>query len=293
MKQVSIMPGLRGGALLALVLALLPGLCSCESYVRARAFDQHGPLREGSLAWWIPRTIDNEEATAWLVRRAAIVVLNADSAGVTHQPGGKVRLNPTRNGRQAAVSLGSAVAITDDGYFLTVAHCVHDGPMVIVARERDGEVVERPARLVWQGALPQGDTDLAIIHAPGLVSDPLRWCPLAEVRGGREVLSAGIGVNTRSRLAAGTIVGGPTGTDEAPPGRGHVIRIDAPLVPGDSGGPTITADGLLVGINATVEVELFSGRGHGGAEVLRPDPAFIERVIAADRAAKASGTLRP
>lgn len=275
------------------VLGLLPWLCSCESYVRARAFDQHGPLREGSLAWWIPRTIENEDALAWLLRRTAIIVQNADAAGLTHQPGGKVRLNPTKNGRQAAVSLGSAVAISADGYFLTVAHCVDDRPMVVVARERAGEVVERRARLVWRGVRPQGDTDLAIIHAPGLVSEPLQWCPLVDVRGGREVLSAGVGVNTRGRLAAGKIIGGPTGTDEAPTGRGHVIRIDAPLVPGDSGGPTITADGLLVGINATVEVEFFAGRGHGGAELLRPDPAFIERVIAADRAPKASGTLRP
>lgn len=293
MKRLNMWRGLRSLMWPWIVLGVLPGLCSCESYVRARAFDQHGPLREGSLAWWIPRTIESQEALSWLLRRTAIIVQNADSAGLTHPSGGKVRLNPTKNGRQAAVSLGSAVALTEDGYFLTVAHCVDDGPMVVVARPRDGEVVERPARLVWRGARPEGDTDLAIIHAPGLVSNPLQWCALAEARGGREVLSAGVGVNTRGRLAAGTIVGGPTGTDEAPPGRAHVFKVDSPLVPGDSGGPAIIDDGRLLGINATVEVELLAGKGRGGAEVLRPDPAFLEQVIAADRAAVASGTLRP
>lgn len=268
------------------------GIASCESYVRARAFEQHAPLREGSLASWIPRSIEGEEALGWLMVRTSVIVGRADFVGLRADGQKKLTLKPMRAGEPVSPSLGSAVALTEDGYFLTAAHCVSEEPFVIVTRDREGNYVERLGRVVWSGAVagtsPQ--TDLAIVHGPDLSTNPIPWCDLADAVGGAEVLSAGVGVGSSSRFAAGKIVGGPTGAQEAAPGRAIPFRIDSPLIPGDSGGPTILTSGRLLGISANVEIELFSKPG--GGEVLRPDPRFILRQIEADRERRNADTLR-
>lgn len=277
--------------LMVLVTAVLAVMtASCESYVRARAFEQHAPLREGSLAAWIPRTIEEEDALAWLMARSSVIVGRTDYVGLNHDGSKKLALKPMRAGEPASPSLGSAVAISKDGYFVTAAHCVSDEPYVIVARDQSGNYVERMGRTVWSGMAGGGCTDVALIHAPDLRTEPVQWCHLSEAKGGSEVLSAGVGVGA-SRFAAGQIVGGPTGTDEAPAGLATSFRVNSPLIPGDSGGPTILTDGTLVGICANVEIEIFSRPG--GGEVLRPDPAFIRELIVADRAAHVADTLAP
>lgn len=277
-----------------LVVCLLGGVAglgsSCESYVRARAFQKHAPLREGSLARWIPREIEGEEASAWLVQRTSVVVGRADYVGLKKEGQRKLTLKPMRAGELARASLGSAVAVSDDGYFLTAAHCVSDEPYVIVAMDRDGNFVERLGRTVWSGLAGGGGTDVALIHGPELDTNPVAWCLLASATGGTEVLSAGVGVGA-SRLAAGRIVGGPTGWDEAAAGLALSFRIDSPLIAGDSGGPTILESGGLLGVCANVEIEFFAQSG--GGEVLRPDPEFIQRLIVADRAARSVVTLDP
>lgn len=274
------------------VLAMLAGT-SCESYVRARAFEQHAPLREGSLASWIPRTIEGQEALGWLMVRSAVIVGRADFVGLRTDNQKKLILNPMRAGEAVSPSLGSAVAITEDGYFLTAAHCVSEEPFVIVTRDRNGNFVERLGRIVWNGSARGSatQTDVALIHGSDLSTNPIDWCDLANAHGGAEVLSAGVGVGASSRFAAGRILGGPIGDAEAAPGRAHPFRVDSPLIPGDSGGPTILTDGRLLGISANVEIELFSRPG--GGEVLRPDPAFIRQRIDADRARRSADTLVP
>lgn len=281
--------GIRTAALLCGLAMSALGV-GCESYVRAKAFEQHAPLREGSLAWWIPKKIGEEETLGWLMYRAAVVVGRADYVGLSNDGQKKLTLKPMRAGEPVMPSLGSAVAVSDDGYFVTAAHCVSDEPYVIVARDRAGNYVERMGRTVWSGMTDGGETDVALIHAPELASEPLRWCELSETLGATEVLSAGVGVGA-SRFAAGTITGGPTGEREAAPGRALAFHVDSPLIPGDSGGPTILVDGSLLGICASVEIELFAQPG--GGEVLRPNPAFIQDLIEADRAQRIADTLAP
>lgn len=273
---------------MALLTAMVSG-GGCESYVRARAFEQHAPLREGSLAWWTDKKIGEEPAAGWLMNRTAVIVGRADYVGLKSDGQKKLTLKPMRAGEAVAPSLGSAVPVTDDGYFLTAAHCISEEPYVIVIRDRDGNFVERLGRTVWSGLWATGRTDIAVVHAPGVECESLEWCGLDDAGGGEHVLSAGVGYNA-TRLAAGQITGGPIGVREAPPGLAHAFHVDSPLIPGDSGGPTIVAGGRLLGVCANVEIEIFTRPG--GGEVLRPDPAFIQRVIGADRS-KRDDTLRP
>lgn len=277
-------------SLLLGVVATALFVAGCESYVRAKAFEQHAPLREGSLAWWIPRTIENQEAIAWLVPRASVIVGRADHVGLDHDGNRTLSLKPMRAGQPASPTLGSAVAVSFDGYFVTAAHCVNDEPYVIVACNSYGNYVERMGRTVWSGMANGGRTDVALVHAPELMTVPVEWCMLTQAGGGTRVLSAGVGVGA-SRFAAGQITGGPTGIREAAAGRALSFHVDSPLIPGDSGGPTILEDGTLLGISASVEIEIFTRPG--GGEVLRPNPEFIRELIDSDRARQSTGKLAP
>ncbi len=279
------------GLMVCAVTWLSVMVASCESYVRARAFEQHAPLREGSVASWVPREIEGEQSLAWLMQKTSIVVGRADFVGLKKEGQRKLTLKPMRAGSVARPSLGSAVAVSADGYFLTAAHCIVDEPYVVVAMDREGNFVERLGRTVWNGLAGGGRTDVALIHAPDLHVNPIAWCVLEDAKGGAEVLSAGVGVGASSRLAGGRITGGPIGSQEAAAGRALAFQVDSPLIAGDSGGPTILESGGLVGVCANVEIELFAQAG--GGEVLRPDPEFIRSLIAADRAARGVDTLDP
>ncbi len=272
----------------ALLGTTVPG--GCESYIRAKAFEQHAPLREASVSTWIPRRLGDEQVLDWLMCRTAVVVGGADFVGLSHDGSRKLRLHPLRAGEPADSSLGSAVAVSDDGYFVTAAHCVSEEPYVLVARDQAGNYVERLGRTVWSGTSDGSSADVAIIHVGDLATMPLQWCDLAEAAAGAEVLSAGVGIGA-SRFAAGRITGGPIGESEAAPGLALSFRVDSPLIPGDSGGPTIVSSGGLLGICANVEIEVFARPG--GGEVLRPDPEFVRRVIAEDRDRRRAGTLSP
>src|SRR5690606_838667 len=67
--------------------------------------------------------------------------------------------------RDGSVVFGCAAAVSADGYFLTAAHCVEDGPLQLVVWKHERPVTV-PARLVWSGHGPGKDrADLALVKA--------------------------------------------------------------------------------------------------------------------------------
>jgi len=145
--------------------------------------------------------------------------------------------------------IGLASAIDRQGYFLTAAHCVEKGPFTLVSFEK-GHEQARPVRVVWRGDESKNEPDLALLQAPFPLQDVFEWTPGFTNR--EPIVATGLDVFPnhviKFQFMGGKIFGQDPGSVTVLP---HYIFIshDAPLHPGDSGGPLATTDGRLVGIN--------------------------------------------
>ncbi len=144
---------------------------------------------------------------------------------------------------------GSGVLITPDGFVITNSHVVADGDEVrlTLANGRD-----LPATLV--GTDP--DTDSAVLRAMLPAGEQL---PAAEVgdsdslRVGQLVIAIGNPHGFQSTVTTG-VVSALGRSLRAPGGRliEGMIQTDAPLNPGNSGGPLVDSRGHIVGINTAI-----------------------------------------
>lgn len=275
--------------LLALALAIAP-LVGCQSYFREQVRRANAPKRAASLEPWRTATVDGEPICSYLLNRCALVFDGADSVEF-------VRVDGESGSRIAAVDsgltrlitdVGSAVPITDDGYFMTAAHCVNEGHPLIVGAAPGSVAKQIVGTVVWDGSRASPPVDLAIVHAPGLRMPPARWSPIEAIADGAPVLCGGAGP-VSLRVGGGTIVEREPFRPLDDDGPGVLAFLVAvPLVPGDSGGPTILGDGTLLGINVMAWIDEASPRGR----VLRPDPAWIETAIA-DHRQRVAATSSP
>jgi serine protease Do len=177
-----------------------------------------------------------------------------------------------------AMSAGSGVIVSSDGYVLTNHHVV-DGAQRVTVRLLDRR--EFAARVIG------GDrsTDLAVlkIDAPGLTPASLGNSDSARV--GDWVFAVGnplgealtFSVTSGIISAKGRVLDLPNRTPESIQ---DFIQTDAPINPGNSGGPLIDVRGQVIGINAAIASPTGSYTGYGFAVPINLARIVMQQLVA-------------
>ena len=149
-----------------------------------------------------------------------------------------------QNGQPAGQ--GSGVVFTPDGYVLTNSH--------VAGGQKEFQIVlpsglKSSARMVGDDP----ETDLAVLRMSANGLDYATFGSSAKLRVGELVVAIGNPFGYQTTVTAG-IVSALGRTLRARSGRliDSVIQTDAPLNPGNSGGPLVDGRGLVVGINTAM-----------------------------------------
>jgi S1-C subfamily serine protease len=165
-----------------------------------------------------------------------------------------VRIEGARGQRSGS---GSGFLFTPDGYLLTNSHVVRAGgksrpaaTTALIASFSDG----RDFRARWVGDDP--DTDLAVLQVDGMSRGALQHAALGRssgVRRGEIAIAIGNPLGFEHTVTAG-IVSALGRSMRASTGRliPDVIQTDAPLNPGNSGGPLVNSRGEVIGVNTAI-----------------------------------------
>lgn len=137
---------------------------------------------------------------------------------------------------------GTAMACSEDGLFVTVAHLLEG---------RDHVELEDNAGRKGRAHVVALDnaTDLALLRAEGLSCPPVRWAQSDTLRVGQVVLTVGMPPNGL-RVSLGLIgqLGGSWRTQMGA-SVDRWIDVDGSLPMGCSGGPLVSLEGEIVGLN--------------------------------------------
>jgi S1-C subfamily serine protease len=173
--------------------------------------------------------------------------LSNEIAGVVERVGPAVLHVRALQSRARGLASGSGVVISPDGYALTNSHVVH-GSAGVEAELSDGRTLI--ADLV--GDDPATDLALLKLASPELLAHAVLG-DSNTLRVGEFVLAVGspFGLARTVTLGIVSALGRTLGTAAGRRIEG-VIQTDAPLNPGNSGGPLLDVTGKVVGINTAI-----------------------------------------
>jgi Do/DeqQ family serine protease len=172
---------------------------------------------------------------------------------------------------QRAVSLGSGVIVSADGYILTNEHVVEAADEIQVALPAGKTLL---AKIV--GTDP--DTDLAVLHVDATGLTAITFGSSESLRVGDSVLAIGNPFGVGQTVTSGIVSAlGRSGlhinTFE------NFIQTDAAINPGNSGGALIDPRGNLVGVNTAIYSRTGGSMGIGFAIPASTAKMVMEQII--------------
>ncbi|MDB4724323.1 S1C family serine protease [bacterium] len=155
---------------------------------------------------------------------------------------------------------GSGSILDKEGHIFTNCHVI-DGAKFINVTLFDGS----PYVAEVVGADPENDTAVLRIDAPAEELFPVKFGESSGLRVGQKVMAIGNPFGLERTLSVGIV----SALNRTLPGRvrgyimKEIIQIDAALNKGNSGGPLLSSQGLLIGMNTAIANPSRSGENTG------------------------------
>jgi serine protease Do len=201
---------------------------------------------------------DFSEAIEKLIREvnpAVLEIVTESYGGPEGESGGNASVVTRRKG------LGTGVFVSADGDMLTNAHVVAGARKVRVRVRGSGRGSGKLVDAEVVGV--DRETDLALLKAPGEAWPHLKLGDSFLLRQGQIVFAVGNPRGLENSITMGVV---SSAARQIGPDAAQVfIQTDAPINPGDSGGPLIDSRGEIVGINTFIFSESGGSEGLGFA----------------------------
>jgi S1-C subfamily serine protease len=220
--------------------------------------------------------LDGTVAGVYKAVSPSVVTVMVKQTRAATPPRGTQPLQPQLPQQPDAEGEGSGVIVDAQGHILTNEHVVN-GATDISVRLADGS--EYAAKVV--GTAP--DSDLAIVQA-SIPADKLAVATLGDssaVQPGDPAIAIGSPFGLDQTVTAGIVSGinREFGTANGRPMRG-LIQTDAPVNPGNSGGPLLNAKGEVVGITTSIESPVRGSVGVGFAIPSNTAKQLLPKLVA-------------